>query len=150
MRFSVKEPAPCNAELRKEHGSNSGRTTLESGFLVAVLIAIEEDSGTALDASYGALSSTDDLVVWLRSGSDPVPRHLNEVSEIAEEDLPTPVGLQLRTGALDHIKNDDFVGACVSWRSCKSLAATWQLQAHLASQDRRNDWAISLLLSLRS
>lgn len=148
-RFERPESFPCKVATREPSRESCVVGIQPGARLVLLAVAIEEDSGRGLQATYAALERADAIVVWGSEHGAPLPMHLGELDpQLMPLDLGHRVhvlvdGNDLATQA----SGDDWVDAVV----LHSVPA-FQNRRHrlrFCAADGRNDWTAELLLAVR-
>jgi quinol monooxygenase YgiN len=118
-----------------------------SPFKVAVAaISVEENGGRDVQAIYQALADAQDLSFWTQSEHCPSPVSLPELQELdAFRDEARRVQVLRRTTTLSESLSDDtWAGAALGAFDLSPSRPEVLARFHTASEDRRNDWLLTL------
>lgn len=139
-RFRVKGPDPSLAE--RVEPVSVGATAPGEGRLLALAVALEEDSGRDVARLYGLLEDISALRFWLAEDAVPSPRALAELA------LPRDRGAVARAvhvlegtrDLADRAAEDEVLGAFVIALPCDGEAH--ELRLRFRSKDEKNDWTV--------
>jgi hypothetical protein len=116
-----------------------------------VVISVEENGGTDVQAIYQALADTHELSFWTRTESCPAPCSLIECSAAQSFNNVARRVEVLRQGQAlaDLVKDDTWAGASLGCFELGASVTERLARFHTAAEDHKNDWLMSLRCRLQ-
>lgn len=119
----------------------------ETGYLLILALALEEDSSVDVQRIYKQLTSPQSLFLWDGAANIPLPIPLAGAAQWMKQDTVGIYTVHLMNGAADvaeQCRGDNFIAAQGVVAKLQTGPLACRLQ--FASADRRNDWVAWLQL----
>lgn len=141
-RFAPRTPFPSRAAPDQTHSIAVEIAHHTPIHVVALAIALEEDSSTGVQAAFGAVEHHTTLTLWPSSSHDPTPVTIREMTDDRQAwHYPAPVHLLAANRDMAALCAGDKWIAAVAWVMRPSPGpAEESLRLPFQSADRLNDW----------
>ncbi|NUP10971.1 MAG: hypothetical protein HOW73_33410 [Polyangiaceae bacterium] len=119
----------------------------DEGFLVFA-IALEEDAGSDVTRSFGALERPERFTAWREEDSPALATSLQHVAGL-RPGVASPVRLLLDDQPADAMRADEWVGASLA-RFSRGVRHASHVRMSFLSGDKYNDWTARLRVLVRT
>lgn len=152
-RFQRPAEFPTKVAPRKASKEQVTFTRGAGTRVVAVVLAVEEDSGAGLPRLFAALEQAEAIVAWTDQGTSSLPTPLCELC--TAEGLAPGRGHDVHVMFGQHdpskeLAGDDWIGAGLLWvAGTPTTSADRVHRMNFVSADTRNDWTLQFELMIR-